>query len=94
MKRQDNPQLPMIPTEPELAPLNEKDRSILAEFYEMNKNKQWFDGALIIKNHASHMGPTLEIYCNYNPVLEMRDIIQFTSKYSLSTEMVNRSNQG
>ena len=44
--------------------------------------------------HPSHMKPTLEIYCDYNPVLEMKDLLQFTDKYHLALEIKALSNQG
>lgn len=69
-------------------------RRILGEFYDTNKNKQWFNRVELIEMHSSHMKPTLEIHCDYNPVLEMKEIIAFTSKYNLGLEIVARSNQG
>lgn len=68
-------------------------RRILGEFYDTNKNRQWFHRAELVEMHPSHMKPTLEIYCDYNPVLEMKDILQFTSRYNLALEIIARSNQ-
>jgi hypothetical protein len=69
-------------------------RLALGEFYDINKNKQWFRRAEIVENHPTHMKTTLEIYCDYNPVLEMKEIFQFTNKYDLALEIIARSNQG
>jgi hypothetical protein len=73
---------------------SQEHRRILGEFYDINKSRQWFYRAELIELHPSHMKPTLEIYCNYNPVLEMKDILQFTNKYNIALEIVARSNQG
>ena len=79
---------------PKKLPKSTEHRRILGEFYDINKNKQWFHRAELVELHSSHMKPTLEIYCDYNPVLEMKDIIQFTSNYNIAVEIVTRSNSG
>ncbi len=73
--------------------LSQEHRRILGEFYDWQKGKQWFKRAEIISLHPTHMKPALEIYCDYNPVLEMKDILQFTGKYNLAVEIINASNQ-
>jgi hypothetical protein len=74
--------------------LPDRFRLALGEFYDNSKTKQWFRRAEIIENHPTHMKPTLEIYCDYNPVLEMKDILQFIDKYGLALEIIARSHQG
>jgi hypothetical protein len=73
---------------------NPEHRRILGEFYDINKNRQWFRRAELIELHPTHMKPTIEIYCDYNPVLEMKDILQFTSKYNVAVEIFALSNRG
>lgn len=77
-----------------LSGLKQEYRKILGEFYDINKDKQWFHRAELVELHPTHMKPTLEIYCDYNPVLEMKEIIQFTSHYNIAIEIIARSNQG
>ena len=79
---------------PRKLPVNQEYRRILGEFYDINKNRQWFNRAELVEMHPSHMKPTLEIYCDYNPVLEMKELLQFTAKYQLGLEIKARSNQG
>jgi hypothetical protein len=74
--------------------LPDRLRLALGEFYDNSKNKQWFRRAEIVQQHPMHMKNTLEIYCEYAPVLEMKEILQFTAKYDLALEIVARSNQG
>jgi len=69
-------------------------RVLLGEFYDVNKNKQWFDRAEFIEMHPTHMKPTIEIHCSYNPVLEMKEILQFASAHNVAIQIVARSNQG
>ena len=69
-------------------------RKALGEFYDLNKNRQWFHRAELIEMHPSHMKPTLEIYCQYNPVLEMKEILSFTSRYNLALEIIALSHRG
>lgn len=76
-----------------ISSLSQEHRRILGEFYDMHKNKQWFHRAELIELHQTHMKPTLEIYCDYNPVLEMKDILQFTSQYNIAYEIIARSNR-
>ena len=73
---------------------NQEHRRILGEFYDFNKNKQWFHRAEFVEMHPTHMKPTLEIYCKYNPVLEMKEILQFCDKYNIAHEIVAFSHQG
>jgi len=74
--------------------LSQEQKRILGEFYDWQKNKQWFKRAELIPLHPSHMKPTIEIYCSYNPVLEMKEIIQFASSHNIAIEIINSSNQG
>ena len=74
--------------------VSQEHRRILGEFYDFNKNRQWFRRAELVELHPNHMKPTLEVYCDYNPVLEMKDILQFTGKYNLALEIVPLSHQG
>lgn len=79
---------------PKKMPRKPEHRLILGEFYDINKNKQWFDRAELIELHPNHMKPAIEIYCGYNPVLEMKDILQFASRHNIAIEVIARSNQG
>jgi len=79
---------------PRTMPAKMEHRLILGEFYDTNKNKQWFDRAEFVELHSTHMKPTIEIYCSYNPVLEMKDILQFASGHNVAVEIIARSNQG
>jgi len=73
---------------------SQEHRRILGEFYDLNKNKQWFYRAELIELHPTHMKPTLELYCDYNPVLEMKELLTFTSQYNLALEVIPSSHQG
>ena len=77
---------------PQKMPVNKEHRRILGEFYDLNKNKQWFLRAELIELHSTHMKPTIEIYCSYNPVLEMKEILTFTNKYNIAFEVFAHSN--
>jgi hypothetical protein len=79
---------------PRKMPSKIEHRIILGEFYDMNKDKQWFDRAEFVELHPTHMKPTLEIYCSYNPVLDMKDIIQFTESKNVAIQIIARSNEG
>jgi len=76
-----------LPKKPEL-------KLALGKFYDGCKNKQWFRRAEIIENHPLHMRTTLEIYCTYNPVLEMKDILQFAEINNLAIQVIAESNNG
>lgn len=75
-------------------PKDPEKRRILGEFYDINKNKQWFWRAEYIENHPTHMCDTLVIYPKYNPVLEMKDILTFGDKYKIALEIVPLSHEG
>lgn len=75
-------------------PVSNEHRRILGEFYDINKNKQWFHRAELVDNHPTHMRATLVIYCNYNPVLEMKEILPFVAKYQLGMEIIANSHTG
>lgn len=79
---------------PKYLPTNTEHKRILGEFYDTYKNKQWFRRAELIPNHPTHMRATLEIHCNYTPVLEMKDILPFFTKYNLGMEIISLSHQG
>lgn len=79
---------------PKHLPEKQEHKRILGEFYDYNKNKQWFYRAELVEMHPTHMKPTIVIYCNYNPVLEMKDILQFCNNYNIAHEILALSNQG
>ena len=79
---------------PTKLPSSNEYKRILGEFYDKYKNKQWFHRAELIENHLTHMRPTIEIYCNYNPILEMKEIVPFISKYNLGLEIIAKSHEG
>ena len=83
-----------IPDESELKKLSQEHRRILGEFYDINKNRQWFYRARLIELHPTHMKPALQVFCDYNPVLEMKELLTFTSRYNLALEIIPRSHQG
>jgi hypothetical protein len=91
MMKQADEKAPLLPSPAELDPLNEEERRWLGEFYDWNKSKQWFRGALIVKNHQKQFKTTLEVYTNYNPVLEMKTILEFVNKYQLGVEIIDLS---
>lgn len=73
---------------------NEQERQILAEVYRSFGTKfdpdgnpthyqEWFRGAGIIENHPVKMSRTLQINCNYKPLLMMKDVIALAEKYGL-----------
>jgi hypothetical protein len=78
-------------TLPEQMPTDSTDRRILGEFYDQYKDNQWFERAELILNHPRQMRKTLEIHAKYNPILQMKEIIAFTSKYNLGMEVVDLS---
>lgn len=77
---------------PRKMPAKVEHRVILGEFYDMNKDKQWFDRAEFVENHPNNMKPTIQIFCSYNPVLEMKEVLQFAEQRNVAIEIVNRSN--
>lgn len=79
---------------PHKLPQSIEHRRVLGEFYDRNKRRQWFRRAELVELHPTHMKPTLEVYCDYNPVLEMKDILEFTAAYNLALEIIPRSHQG
>lgn len=76
---------------PKFLPKSPEDRNILAEFYQTYDNRQWFDSAVIIEDHPTHMKKTLEITAKYNPAFELKDIITFASKYNLAYQIIDIS---
>lgn len=71
--------------------LSNEDKQILFEFYNAYSNRQWFNKAEVVLNHPRQMRKTLEVYCNYNPLLEMKEILTFTQKHNMSIETVDLS---
>lgn len=73
---------------------NETDRQILAEVYRSfatsfdgqgnpQAYQQWFRGAGIVERHPVKMARTLQINCNYKPILMMKEVIAIAEKYGL-----------
>ena len=79
---------------PNKMPSTPEKRRILGEFYDEFHEKQWFHRVEFVENHPNHMKDTLEIYCKYNPVLEMKPILEFTGKYQIALQIVAFSHQG
>ncbi len=73
---------------------NTGKRRILGEFYDKFHQQQWFHRAEYVENHPTHMKDTIEIYCKYNPVLEMKPILEFIDKHKLALEIIAFSHQG
>ena len=69
------------------------DRQILFEFYGMYSDRQWFDKAELLLTHSTHMKRTLEVSCNYNPLLEMKEILTFTQRHNLAVDIVDLSHR-
>lgn len=78
---------------PKFLPDSPEDRRILGEFYDLYKDRQWFDRAEIVENHPTQMRKTLEITVKYNPLLEMKEILNFIRKYNLALEQISLSNK-
>lgn len=73
---------------------SEGDRQILAEVYRSFATKfdgsgnptayqEWFRGAGIVEKHNVKMARTLEINCNYRPLLMMKEVLAIAEKYGL-----------
>lgn len=71
--------------------LSNEDKQIIFEFYNSYSNRQWFNRAEVVLNHPRQMRKTLEVYCNYNPLLEMKEILTFTQKHNMSVETIDLS---
>ena len=71
--------------------LPDADKVRIFDFYNLYSGRQWFNRAEIVPNHPKHMKKTLEIYCNYNPLLEMKDILSFTQKDNMAVEIIDLS---
>ena len=78
---------------PRRMPQSKKYRLILGEFYDLNKSKQWFIRAEIDEKHPTRLKETLTLYVNYNPVLEMKEILAFCHKNNLCFEIETESNK-
>lgn len=79
---------------PTQLPTSQEDRRVLGEFYDINKDRQWFEQAELVENHPKHMKKTLVITVNYNPLLENKEILAFTHKYNLALEIISLDNAG
>lgn len=73
---------------------NEEERQIVAEVYKSfatafdgNGNptayQQWFRSAGIVENHPIKMAKTLQINCNFRPLLIMKEVQTIAEKYGL-----------
>jgi len=80
-----------LPTKP-LA--NVAKRIILGEFYDRFHRQQWFHRAEYVEDHPNHMRDTIEIHAKYNPVLEMKEVLEFMDKHHLAYEIIAQSHQG
>jgi hypothetical protein len=78
---------------PRSLPKNPQQRRLLGEFYDIHKNKQWFQRAEFLEVHPSHMRPAIEIYCQIKPVLEMKDILQFADRNNVAVDFIVLSNR-
>jgi hypothetical protein len=74
--------------------LSNEDKQIIFEFYNMYSGRQWFNRAEIVLNHPKHMKKTLEVYGNYNPLLEMKEILTFTQRHNIAVEVIDLSHNG
>jgi len=79
---------------PRKLPDNQEDRRILGEFYDTYKDRQWFERAELVENHPTQMKKTLEIVVNYPPLLENKEILEFTHKYNLALVTVSKTHEG
>jgi hypothetical protein len=70
----------------------EEERQIVAEIYktfatDFDGNgfpiayQQWFRGAGFVDNHPVKMTKTLQINCNFKPLLILKDIMGIETKY-------------
>jgi len=80
-------------TLPTFMPKTQADRQILGEFYDLYKDRQWFERAELYENHPKQMKKALEITVRYAPLLEMKEILTFIHKYNIGLETVSLSNQ-
>lgn len=62
---------------PERLPESVEDRRLLGDFYDTFCTKQWFRGAELVENHPTTMRKTLVVKCDYKPVAEMTEILNF-----------------
>ena len=74
--------------------MGEKERKILQEVYKAfatdfdgNGNptayQQWFRSASIVERHPVKMATTLQINCNYRPLLIMKEIQMLSQRFGL-----------
>ena len=65
--------------------MNENQRrQILMETVKEFGKKQWFRDAAVYDNHPLTGEPTLELKVNYVPLLERKEIKEFTLRYGLT----------
>jgi hypothetical protein len=70
--------------------LTESDKKALYEVYQLFETRQWFDKAEVFV-HPNQMKKTLELTCNYDPLLERKEILSFTQRHDLALEIVDLS---
>lgn len=73
---------------------NPEKRKILGAFYDRFHRQQWFWRAEFIENHPNHMKDTIEMHVKYNPVLEMKEVLEFMDQHHLAYEIISQSHQG
>lgn len=62
----------------------EQRRAILAETVKAFARKEWFRDAAVYDAHPVDGQPTLEIKCNYVPIFERKDVMEFATKFNLA----------
>ncbi len=75
--------------------LSDEDKKIIFEFYGLYSNRQWFDKVelLVQKVTPTQTNKVLQLSCNYNPLLEMKEILSFTQRYNLTVETIDLSHR-
>jgi hypothetical protein len=74
---------------------NDEERKIVAEVYKAfatgfdsqgnpTSYQSWFRRAGIVDNHPVKMAKTLQIDCNYRPLLLMKEVLSIAEKHGLS----------
>jgi hypothetical protein len=72
----------------EVTKLKPQDRALLGEFYDIYQNRQWFNSALVVENHPTHMRKTLVVNVQYRPLVEMKEVLSFVSKHNLALDFI------
>jgi hypothetical protein len=78
---------------PRKLPEGREHKRILGEFYDLYKNRPWFYRAELMEMHPDHLKPTLQVYCDFEPALERKEIVQFAATYNLALEIIIRPNK-